>query len=212
MFQIITPATDLSLLTIEELRSAVGLSDSDTSQDEKLTALGARVSAMIAAACQVSSDGVHPPTLLIEGCLDQFRLKSSHGDLFLSRRPVAVQITSLTEAGVALAQDVDFELDTASGKLTRLRNDESSCWVCGKIVVEYDAGYETVPDDLKAIAAQLAGGYWADDGVDPMEKRVEIPGVISTERWVDQNADGQMPKDIMNALISGGYVNRRMVL
>ncbi len=96
--------------------------------------------------------------------------------------------------------------------MTRLRGDRPADWICGKIVVEYDAGYRDVPDDLKALAGQLASGYWDADGVDPLERRLSIPGVIDRERWVDLDTDTQMPADIMNALIRGGYVNRAMVL
>lgn len=212
MLQVIVPADDLNLLTIEELRVAVGLESDDDSQDEKLETLGLRVSSMITSACYVAKGGSNPPTLLYESLIETFRLTNcTHAKLFLSRRPVAA-ITSLSEAGVVLTQDTDFEVDEASGTLTRLSGDNESVWQPGKIVVEYDAGFETVPDDLKAIAAQLAGGYWADDGADPQEKRLDIPGVIETERWVDSDADPQMPKEILNALIAGGYVNRAMVL
>lgn len=211
MLQVVTPAADLSLLTLEELRLAVGLESDDDSQDEKLEPLGERVSAMITAACRVVSDGTNPPTLMQEGVVDTFRLTSTNRFLFLSRRPVA-QVMSVIEADVTLTEDLDFEVDPGSGKLIRLSNGDLSVWSCGKIVVEYDGGYETVPADLKAIAQQLAGGYWADEGVDPMEKSFSIPGVMSSERWVDTEADPQMPREIMNALTAGGYVNRAMVL
>ena len=53
MLQIVTHAFDVNLLTVEELRAAAGLAVSDASQDDKLAALGARVSSMITAACYV---------------------------------------------------------------------------------------------------------------------------------------------------------------
>lgn len=210
MFRVIQPADDLGLLSIEELRAVVGLADTDYSQDERLETLGKRVSSMITSACMVVKDGVNPPTLLLERCVDSYRMKCSQQAIYLSRRPI-YQIVSVTVAGSALMQDVDYEVDPASGKLTRLCGDDESWWLAGKTVVEYDAGFETVPDNLKALAAQLAGGYWADDGVDPMEKSLNIPGVVSIERWVDASADPQMPKEIMDGLLAGGYVNRTMV-
>lgn len=211
MFQVLTPASDLNLLSIEELRVAIGLASDDTTQDAKLETLGKRVSSMIASACMVVRDGVSPPTLLLEGCLDTFRLKCSQSALYLSRRPIS-QMVSVTVAGTLLTEDVDYEVEPATGKLIRLSGDNETCWQAGKTVVEYDAGFDGAPDDIKAIAAQLAGGYWADDGIDPMEKSVSIPGVIDVQRWVDAGADPQMPKDIFDALVSGGYVNRAMVL
>lgn len=210
-FEVTSPAPDLNILTVEELRAAVGLASDDDSQDVKLETLGKRVSSMITAACHVAKDGINPPTLLLEGCIDSYRLKCSQHALYLSRRPI-YQMISVTEAGSVLEQDVHYEVETASGKLTRLSGDDVICWPAGRIVIEYDAGFPAVPEDLKAIAAQLAGGYWADDGVDPMEKRLRVDGVVELERWVDASANPQMPKDIMQALLDGGYVNRAMVL
>lgn len=211
MFQVITPADDRNLLTMEELRSAVGLAITDNTQDEKLEALGLRVSAMISAACQVAGDGINPPTLLMEGCIETLRHEGCWRYLYLSRRPIA-QVISVEERGVVLTDGDDYEVDAAAGRILRLTSGDPLAWPEGKIVVSYDAGYEAIPDDLKAIAAQLAGGYWADDGLDSMEKSLTIPGVIETTRWVDQNANTQMPADLMRALIDGGYVVRRMVL
>lgn len=210
MFRVISPADDLNLLKMSELRIAAGLAAGDNSQNAKLQLLGARVSSMITSACRVARDGVNPPTLLLETCSDSLRLKCPTQAIYLSRRPVT-RIVSLTASGSLLARDVDYELDAASGKLVRLSGDCETWWQAGLVVAEYDGGFEDVPDDLKAIAAQLAGGYWADDGVDPLEKRISIPGVIDVERWVDSSADPQMPADILNALTVGGYVNREMV-
>ncbi|MEY9466293.1 hypothetical protein ABH973_006706 [Bradyrhizobium ottawaense] len=211
MFQVTQPAADLNLLTIEELRVAVGLASTDDSQDDKLETLGKRVSAMITSACMVVKDGVNPPTLLLEGCVESWRLKCEQQGLYLSRRPI-FQMVSVTVGASVLTQDIDYEVDAASGKLVRLCGDNETWWASGRTIVEYDAGYDTVPEDLKAIAAQLAGGYWADDGVDPMEKKLSIPGVVDIERWVDAGADSQMPQEIMQRLLDGGYVNRNMVL
>lgn len=211
MLQVIVPADDLNLLTIEELRVAVGLVVDDDSQDERLETLGLRVSAMIAAACGIEGDGTNPPTLLQESLTETLRVTGCPAVLQLSRRPVSA-IISVTERGTTLMTDTEYEFDAASGRVYRLSSSDPYTWADGKTVIEYDAGLETVPDGLKALAAQLAGGYWADDGADPMEKSMDIPGVISTQRWVDTGADPQMPAEIMNGLISGGYVYRHMVL
>jgi hypothetical protein len=51
--------------------------------------------------------------------------------------------------------------------------------------------------------------YHGSEGDDPNERRVEIPGVISIERWVDAGSDAIMPDDIMAGLQRDGY--RRML-
>ena len=58
---------------------------------------------------------------------------------------------------------------------------------------------------------RLVGLYYQTTGADPSERRVEIPGVISLERWVDTTAtDSIVPEDIMTGLKRDGY--RRLVL
>jgi hypothetical protein len=142
MLQVTEAADDLNLLSLPELRAATGVSTGYTSG---LQALGLRVAAMIAASCMVVSDAVNPPTFRLEGSKETLRLDHFPAKITLSRRPV-VGITSLTEAGTPLTRDTDYEVDPASGQLTRLRGDRQSCWTCGKIVVEYTAGYECVPE------------------------------------------------------------------
>jgi hypothetical protein len=205
-----SPADDLTLLSIEELRVAVGLASDDDSKDDQLDSLGIRVAAMITASCMVVGDGLAQPTLRLEELTETYRLKSDQRTLYAARRPIT-EVHSITENGVTLTADVDYEFDAAAATFTRLTNDVATCWPSGKVVVDYEAGYETVPDVLKAIAAQLASSYWANAGIDPMEKRLSIPGLIDRERWVDQTANNQMPADILGALTAGGFVNRIMV-
>ena len=79
------------------------------------------------------------------------------------------------------------------------------------MIVEYEAGYDTIPDDLKSYASRLVGLYYRTTGADPTQRRVEIPGVISVERWVDTTTtDVIVPEDIMAGLKRDGY--RRLVL
>lgn len=205
MFTVVTPNTDRTLLTIQELRIAVGLASDDASQDSKLTTLGDRVSSMITGACKITADGATPPTMRSEAVQDDFRLRANQSSLVLSRRPVTA-ITSIIADDETLLV-TDYEIDKRAGIVRRLWETSRCSWSSLYVVINYTAGWATVPADLKAIAAQLAGGYWLDDGVDPMEKSFTIPGVITTERWVDSSADAQMPKEIMAALERGGYVN-----
>ena len=79
------------------------------------------------------------------------------------------------------------------------------------MVVEYAAGYDEIPADLKGYASRLVSWYSQTTGSDLSEKHVEIPGVITIDRWVDQSAtDSLMPEDIVCGLVRDGY--RRPVL
>lgn len=204
------PEDDRSLLSAAELRLAIGLASADASQDAALTPLGLRVSAVITKACRVASAGVVPPNLRLETVTETFRPDRGHSrsecPLILARRPIVI-INSVIENGTTL-DATGYEIDAGSGLLWRLSNDCRTCWAAhGKIVIDYDAGWEDVPDDLKRIASELVSAYYLQSGSDQSEKRLSIPGLIDSERWVDVTSDAELPDDLMAALYRGGYVN-----
>jgi len=205
MLTVTTAASDLNLLTPAELRAAVGVEDS--SQDAKLTTLGKRVSASLAAACRVASGGTSPPTLRLETLSETFRLKSCHKELILSRMPI-VSVISVTEVDAALAVDgTDFEIEANAGMLRRLSSDEPIDWTIGKTVVVYTAGWATVPDNLKNLADKLAVVFWGEGTRDPSLGSMEIPGVISETYRYGRPDDPLIPEEIMQGLQQGGFVN-----
>ena len=80
------------------------------------------------------------------------------------------------------------------------------------MTVEYVAGYDTIPEELKGYCPNSRHLHTAmSSSVDPSTKHIEIPGVITLDRWVDQTAtDSLVPDDIKSALVRDGY--RRPVL
>jgi len=99
------------------------------------------------------------------------------------------------------------------GTLDRISGNETLFWPCGWVTVEYVAGYDEVPEDLKGYCGQLMSIFHqtATSAVDPSTKHIEIPGVITLDRWVDQTAtDSIVPDDIKTGLVRDGY--RRPVL
>lgn len=187
-FFVLEPADDLSLLTPEELRAAAGLPIDDTSQDDALAAYGEQVAAEIASDCAITSDGVNPPTLRSEHVLDVYRLDCSEKGLLLSRKHVS-EVTSVTEDGVVLAAG-DWRLNAETGKLLRLVNDADASWSGRKIEVEYTAGFDVVPAELKAEAAARTQVKYLESTHDPLARtmRIEIPGVETRE--VDYQVGG----------------------
>lgn len=180
-FTVTTPATDLTLLSVEELRVAAGLARDDASNDATLAEYGAEIAAEIASDCAIASDGVNPPTLRSEVCTDVFRLKCHTDALFLSRRHVS-EVTSIEEDGEALA-DEDWRIEAETGKLIRLVDDADSYWTASKIEVEYTAGFVTVPSELKAEAKTRIQIKLSEGSRDPLARtvRVEVPGVDTIE-------------------------------
>lgn len=205
MFEVVTPTGDYTLLSAAELRTAIGLSSTDTGEDAKLGEIGPMAFAAITRACRVMAEGVKVPTLRKETLRDTFRSDRHYRELILSRRPI-VSITSIVEGETTL-ETTDYEIEAGAGMLKRLSSDNYTRWACGKIVVTYLAGYDVVPDDLKDAAARLVNTYYLSGTDDPLEKSVELPDIGTVQRWVDKDSDAGMPDDILAALQRGGYVN-----
>lgn len=179
-----TPAADLQLLTIEELRAAAGVTGS--AQDATLTAKGLRVSGAIAEACNVRPGRGSVPTFKQETLQETFRDMCREDELILSRRH-EVAISSVVVDGTTLAS-TDYEVDGESGILTRLCDDDPSTWTGSKIVITYQAGFATVQDTLKRAAEEFMRFLWLEDKRDPSVKasEVEIQDIdrVRTEYWV----------------------------
>ena len=191
-FSVTTPATELSLLTLAELRAATGIS---SGQDAELMVLGRAVSTAIARQCNVVDDGVNPPTLLQETITEIFRWTGC-GPLPLARRPVT-SITSVDIDGEAV-DAADYEI--VGRNLYALTDDEITEWTSGKITVVYVAGYPTAQADMKMAASKLVTSTSAESGRDPSLKRVDIPGVIEEEYWVGPTSDPLLSREIADLL------------
>jgi hypothetical protein len=181
LFAVLTPATDRTLLSAEELRVAAGLDRNDDSQDETLAELEAEVAAEITSDCGVASDGTNPPTLRSEECSDIFRLGYEEGVLYLSRRHVTA-IDTIDEDGTEL-ETTDWHVDSETGKLFRLVDDAASTWSGSKTTITYTAGFVTVPAELKAEAKARVKMKLSETSRDPLARsiRTEIPDVESLE-------------------------------
>ena len=211
VLSVTTPATDLTLLTIDELRAIVGANDK--SRDADLKRLGDRAADAIVQACKLPADGATPPTLRQEVLVDTFRLNRWWGkrehigyleDLVLSRRPI-VSVASITETGVTLDPTSDYEIHAAAGTLTRLFNDQTSRWAASTIIVTYTAGWAVVPQGLKRAAEKLIRLYSANESRDPLLRSEEVTGISSRTFWIGAPGDPSIPQDVMDDL--GPYIN-----
>lgn len=188
--QIVTPAADTLLVTIGALRVAAGLAANDESRDTELTELGKRVSAEIVDACRIAvgdqEDGMPvEPTLRREAVKETFS-GGCREALILSRRH-GVKITSVTEDGRAVTIDARG-LRSEAGLLYRSIDGRQSAWLANEIVVEYEAGFETVPFSLAGVVVDLVRFRLSQAAVDPLVKsvRVEVVDVetVQTDRWI----------------------------
>lgn len=198
-----TPASDPQLLTIEEMRAAVGVTDN--SQDTALTARGLKVAADIAVECRIAIGSGSVPTLRRETLTEVYRGVELE-TLILSRRH-DVTITSVTEDDIVL-DAADYLVDPEKGLLWRLCDDDVTHWCASKITVVYDAGFDTIPADLKDAASEFFRASWLAAQRDPLVKgqETDIPGVMRkrTDYWVGavpgQSNDGAVPDAVEGKL------------
>lgn len=141
---VIMPAQDISLVSLYEARLALNLAAStDTTLDEQIELMIEWSSAEIAALCN--------RTFARETVTETFReVDAVHNTrIFLSRYPV-LSIDSIAEDGEALVRYVDYDLDAASGTLTRL----DSAWF-NPVTITYTGGYD-LPNEAPRALRQAA--------------------------------------------------------
>lgn len=183
MLTVTTPAADLALASIEELRAAAGVAD--TSMDAELEPLGLRIAAEITEACNIAVGKNAEPTLRKERLTETFDACNAD-ELILSRRH-NVEIISITQDGKTITLD-ERSLSAEAGLLERWIDGSRSPWRARTVVVVYDAGFEDVPASLVGIVSDLVRIRLSEATADPLEKSrtIEITDVetIRSERWV----------------------------
>lgn len=197
LMTITSPAADQQLLSVEELRRAIGIEDA--SMDARLSEIGLRVAAEIAAECNIATGLGAVPTLRRETVTET--LRSVHCDRIMLRRRHEIAIASVVEDGSTLTDGTDYVVDGESGVLWRLASDLPDLWSADRIVIVYAAGFDTVPPDLRDAAARFVRAAWMESTRDPLVKGVEtdIPGVMRerTDYWVGtvpgQSGEGAVP-------------------
>lgn len=173
MLEIVTPASETRLISLEAARATIGLADDDDSQDAALEPLIDQASAAIV--------GFIGQPLARQTYRETVWSRLASDSLILSRFPVA----SITSVGIDGA-DIDadgYRLEAASGIVHR--RTPTRCgpfWPAGETVIEYAAGYE-LPDDLpadiqRAAILTLRQAHFAG-GRDPLLRSEETDGVAT---------------------------------
>lgn len=205
------PAENPSLLTEQQLRIAAGLSADDDSRDDDLEALGLRISAEIAHACNIAVGSGGQATLRQETLTETLRRHGEAGPLVLARRHNIV-VTSVALADGSAIASTDYDVDPESGLIRR----EWNHWGRERYTIVYRAGFDEVPADLAGIAIDLARIRLAEQGRDPTIRTsdVTIPGVeeVSQQFWVGAipsvGQDASLPGDLLARLKR--YMNVRV--
>ena len=141
--KVLQEAEDISLVTLFDLKTALGFDQSDTTKDDQLELLIKWSSGEIATLCN--------RVFAQETIEETFRdTNGMTGDLYLSHYPIK-QISSVTDNDAVLTEDIDFEVDVRPGKISSL----TGSWT-GPVVVSYVGGYELPFDGSSTTASAIA--------------------------------------------------------
>lgn len=190
MLTIKTPAESYDLVRLDDVRAQLGITD--RSEDENLAAWIASASAAVARFCN--------RTFARETLVETFRLTSNAEALFLARYPV-VSVASVTEYD-AIVDPADYEVDTRTGELTRLRSDDPVSWSAGKITVEYVAGFalDDLPADVARAVVLTVGQYRAGTERDPQLRSETTDGAGSSSYFDGLDAGGGLSPEVRGLL------------
>lgn len=200
---ITTPAPDRSLLTIDEMRSAAGVTNG--SRDAELRALEGRVAASIMSECNIAIGSGAEPTLRSETVTET--VYSPYGSILTLGRRHNVVLSSAT-LDSSVVSPSDYVVDAEKGLLSKLQSGYSCHWIGQVAVVVYTAGFSTVPGDLKQAALDYFRSALAESGRDPLLKAIseDVPGLMSERRefWVGsipgQSKEGAVPDIVAGQL------------
>lgn len=173
---VVTPAASFDLTNLLKVLAALDINDSTPSQKVWLRTAIRQCSLAVAREC----NRVFPVQSYSESF---FAAPCSWADTIQLTHCPIVEITTLTCDGSALVEDTDFSVAADTGLLTRLSSGAQISWSAATppITVEYDAGFDPIPDDLSDIVHGLINGQWlAVSGErDPFLRSEDIPGVAS---------------------------------
>ncbi|MDO9712452.1 hypothetical protein [Paracraurococcus lichenis] len=189
MLTVLTPASTDDLTILATLKAELGVTDA--ASDTYLADLITQVSGTCASFCGRPGWG--------RETVRQIERLAGWRDCIFLERDLVPSISSVTAADTALVADVDYELD--GSLLYRLSGDRRVAWSCGRVVIEYAAGYPLLgglPYDLERAALDLCKAWWSAKGRDPQVRSLKVLNEIETAYFDPDKVQsiGGLPIDI----------------
>lgn len=177
---VVTPANSLWLVSLDAALDELGLTSDGGTKDSHVGRMIGQVSAAASTYCN--------RVFVRQSYRDQFRgvcWLSCGAPLVLSQMPIAVDgdgnlVLTASEDGTAV-DAAEWEVNRNAGTLYRLDSSgASSSWSGTVVLVEYDAGFDLIPDDVQAAALRWLTLRHTTQGVQPGTgglRTDEVPGV-----------------------------------
>jgi hypothetical protein len=138
-----------ALCSLEDVKSFLGISSTDTTKDELLETIINGVSGSIEDYCQRK--------FLAREYTDTIR--NHWGRVLTLRQYPIIEVTSLTVEGTELTEEDDYAILSSIGGI-----DFYSTMSIWKIEVEYTAGYEAIPDALRLLTMEMVQATYSKYG------------------------------------------------
>lgn len=150
------------LVTLDQVKTALALETDD--DDAFLSTAISQASAMV-------SDHVDR-VLMAESVRETFDLPRPASSLLPARFPI-VSVSSITVDGEALLP-AEYEFDGAGGFIFHMEAGERIRWPRGRTIVEYQGGFVTVPDGLRAAATEIVRTLYHGRESDPSVRSLSL--------------------------------------
>lgn len=171
--RVITPADSMELITLDQAKAALGIPPTDTSQDAKLTAQIASVSAAVNNYCN--------RVFVVQTYQDQLRYVTNWlypGQPIRTRQFPLIDPLTVTQDGTAL-DPTALEVSPSEGAIYRLDGALVAAWTGTSILVDYTAGFDPIPADVQGACLEWVMIRYRSLGRDPTIRSETIPDLIS---------------------------------
>ncbi len=203
ILRVTVPAESQDLTVLATVKAELGITDADTTNDDRLATLIVQASNICASYCnrvfgmETIEETFWPDSSLGLGA----RLSEA---LILRRRPVS-EIASIVVDDETLTADV-YRTAPERGLVYRLTDTGyPRAWCFSKsLIVTYTGGYlvlDDLPYPIERACINLIKLYWNQSGSrDPTIRSEEIPGVRSVTYWIDPPSTASLPRDVTDLL------------
>ena len=171
--RVITKATDSSLITLDELKEVLGIPPANTTKDAALQGTIDAVSTGICNYCDRQ--------FVVQVYRDRFRFPCvwTYGQPLRARQfPIETDGTGDALLTVTVDGNVldpaEYDLDIDNGRIYPIGG-----WGATAIVLDYTAGFDPIPADVKSAASLWAVGDWMARNRDPAIKSEAVFDVMT---------------------------------
>lgn len=175
---VITPANSLWLVSLDAALDELGLDADGGTQDSQVGRMIGQVSAAINTHCN--------RIFVRQSYRDQFRYTCNwlgYGNpLMLSQCPIGVdedgELALAASEDGAVIDTSEWEVNRNTGSLYRLNSSGTyATWSGSLVSVDYDAGFDLIPDVVQAAALRWLSMRYSARGRDPLLRSEDVPGV-----------------------------------